>query len=201
MFAGTLRIGGQEVPAEAGRSYPLANPATGKEIGRAAEASEADVAKAVAAATATFQSGIWRRLPAPQRGDILRAAADMIEARCEELAILESVCSGKPITDCRAEVQAAARYFRFYGAAVNYLTGQTIPVNATGLDLTLREPVGVCALIVPWNGPIAIAAKKAAPALAAGNSIVLKPDPRPRRPRLSWRASAGQPECRRVFST
>ena len=177
MFAGTLRIGGQEVPAEAGRSYPLANPATGKEIGRAAEASEADVAKAVAAATATFQSGIWRRLPAPQRGDILRAAADMIEARCEELAILESVCSGKPITDCRAEVQAAARYFRFYGAAVNYLTGQTIPVNATGLDLTLREPVGVCALIVPWNGPIAIAAKKAAPALAAGNSIVLKPAP------------------------
>ena len=101
----------------------------------------------------------------------------MISARQEELARLESVCSGKPITDCRAEVQAAARYFRFYGAAVNYMTGQTIPVNATGLDLTLREPIGVCALIVPWNGPIAVAAKKAAPALAAGNSIVLKPAP------------------------
>src|SRR6185312_12639736 len=84
---------------------------------------------------------------------------------------------GKPIADCRAEVGAAARYFRFYGAAVNHMTGQTIPVNNTGLDLTLREPIGVCALIVPWNGPIAIAAKKAAPALAAGNTVVLKPAP------------------------
>ena len=177
MLAGMLRIGGEEVRAEAGRTYSLANPATGSEIGLAAEASEADVARAVAAAKAAFDAGAWRRLPAPQRGDILRAAADMISARQEELARLESLCSGKPITDCRAEVQAAARYFRFYGAAVNYMTGQTIPVNATGLDLTLREPIGVCALIVPWNGPIAVAAKKAAPALAAGNSIVLKPAP------------------------
>jgi acyl-CoA reductase-like NAD-dependent aldehyde dehydrogenase len=177
MLAGMLRIGGEDVRAEAGRTYSLANPATGREIGVAAEASEADVDRAVAAAKAAFDAGTWRRRPAPQRGDILRAAADMISARQEELARLESVCSGKPITDCRAEVQAAARYFRFYGAAVNYMTGQTIPVNATGLDLTLREPIGVCALIVPWNGPIAVAAKKAAPALAAGNSIVLKPAP------------------------
>ncbi|MGO8957398.1 MAG: aldehyde dehydrogenase family protein [Streptosporangiaceae bacterium] len=177
MPEGMLRIGGEAVRAEAGCTYPIANPATGKDVGVAAEASTADVGYAVAAAKASFESGAWRRMPAPQRGDILRAAAEMISARQDELARLESLCSGKPITDCRAEVQAAARYFRFYGAAVNYMTGQTIPVNATGIDLTLREPIGVCALIVPWNGPIAVAAKKAAPALAAGNSIVLKPAP------------------------
>jgi acyl-CoA reductase-like NAD-dependent aldehyde dehydrogenase len=175
--AGTLRIGGHEVIATGGRTYPIGNPATGLPVGLAAEASGDDVAAAVEAAKASFAAGIWRRRPAPQRGDVLRAAADLISAREDELAHLESLCSGKPISDCRAEVQAAARYFRFYGAAVNHMTGQTIPVNATGLDLTLREPVGVCALIVPWNGPIAIAAKKAAPALAAGNSIVLKPAP------------------------
>ncbi|HXY43724.1 MAG TPA: aldehyde dehydrogenase family protein, partial [Acidimicrobiales bacterium] len=99
------------------------------------------------------------------------------ESQVSELAHMESLCSGKPISDCLAEVRAAARYFRFYGAAVNHLTGQTIPVNATGLDFTLREPIGVCALIVPWNGPMAIAAKKTAPALAAGNTVVLKPAP------------------------
>jgi len=174
---GRLRIGGKDMRAAAGRTYPVNNPATGVLVAHAAEASETDVAQAVEAAQAAFSSGTWRRMPPPQRGEILRVAADMITAREAELARLESLCSGKPISDCRAEVLAAARYFRFYGGAVNHMTGQTIPVNATGLDFTVREPIGVCALIVPWNGPIAVAAKKAAPALAAGNSIVLKPAP------------------------
>jgi acyl-CoA reductase-like NAD-dependent aldehyde dehydrogenase len=174
---GTLRIGGNEVAATGGRTYPIGNPANGRPVGLAAEASAADVDAAVEAGRASFDRGSWRRRPAPQRGDILLAVAELISGRQDDLAYLESVCSGKPISDCRAEVQAAARYFRFYGAAVNHMTGHTIPVNATGLDLTLREPIGVCALIVPWNGPLAIAAKKAAPALAAGNSIVLKPAP------------------------
>lgn len=177
VLEGRLRIGGAECTAADGRTYRIDNPASGEPVGLAADASAQDVAQAVAAAVSTFDSGVWRRLPPPHRGEILLAAADMIAAREAELARLESVCSGKPITDCRAEVRAAARYFRFYGAAVNHMTGHTIPVNATGLDLTLREPIGVCALIVPWNGPIAIAAKKAAPALAAGNSVILKPAP------------------------
>ena len=177
MLEGRLRIGGEEVAAESGRTYAVSNPATGTPIALVAEASQGDVCRAVGAAAATFSAGIWRRMPAPQRGDILRVAAGLIEERAAALARLESLCSGKPISDCLAEVHAAARYFRFYGAAVNHMTGQTIPVNADGLDFTLREPIGVCALIVPWNGPIAIAAKKAAPALAAGNSIVLKPAP------------------------
>jgi acyl-CoA reductase-like NAD-dependent aldehyde dehydrogenase len=172
-----LRIGGQDVPASDGATYAVTNPATGAPVARVADAGRADVARAVAAARASFTGGTWRRMPAPRRGEILRAAAEGIEARAADLARLESLCSGKPIADCQAEVAAAARYFRFYGAAVNHMTGQTIPVSNTGLDFTLREPIGVCALIVPWNGPIAIAAKKAAPALAAGNSIVLKPAP------------------------
>ncbi|HUZ55314.1 MAG TPA: aldehyde dehydrogenase family protein [Streptosporangiaceae bacterium] len=177
MLEGRLRIGGEEVAAESGQTYAVSNPASGSPIAMVAEASQGDVSRAVGAAAATFSGGIWRRMPAPQRGDILRAVAGLIEEREAALARLESLCSGKPITDCIAEVRAAARYFRFYGAAVNHMTGKTIPVNADGLDFTLHEPIGVCALIVPWNGPIAIAAKKAAPALAAGNSIVLKPAP------------------------
>jgi betaine-aldehyde dehydrogenase len=172
-----LRIAGEDGPASSGATYAVGNPATGAVLAQVADAGREDVARAVAAGRAAFAAGTWRRTPAPQRGEVLAAAAQRIEARADELARLESLCSGKPISDCLAEVRGAARYFRFYGAAVNHMTGQTIPVNNTGLDFTLREPIGVCALIVPWNGPIAIAAKKAAPALAAGNSVILKPAP------------------------
>ncbi|HEY1639168.1 MAG TPA: aldehyde dehydrogenase family protein [Streptosporangiaceae bacterium] len=172
-----LRIGGEDRPASDGATYVVASPATGAVVAQVADAGPADVDRAVGAARAAFAAGTWRRTPAPQRGEVLAAVAAGIEARADDLARLESLCSGKPISDCRAEVRAAARYFRFYGAAVNHLTGLTIPVANTGLDFTLREPIGVCALIVPWNGPIAIAAKKAAPALAAGNCVVLKPAP------------------------
>ncbi len=172
-----LRIGGSDVDSISGATYIVRNPANGSIVAEVAEASEADVSLAVEAAQHTFDTGSWRKLPPPQRGEILVAVAAAIEANEAELAHLESLCSGKPIVDCRAEVRGAAKYFRFYGSAVNHLTGLTIPVNASGLDFTLREPIGVCALIMPWNGPIAIAAKKAAPALAAGNSVVLKPAP------------------------
>ena len=175
--ATALRIGGEDVEPLSGRTYVVDNPATGSVVAEVADAGAADVDRAVGVARRTFVDGGWRRLPAPRRGEILRVVAGLIEARESELALMESLCSGKAIADCRAEVLAAARYFRFYGSAVDHLTGQTIPVNNTGLEMTLREPIGVCALIVPWNGPIAVAAKKAAPALAAGNSVVLKPAP------------------------
>ena len=146
-------------------------------------------------ARAAFAEGTWRRTPAPQRGEVLAAAAGRIEAREAELARLESLCSGKPVTDCLAEVRAAARYFRFYGAAVNHMTGRTIPVANTGLDFTLREPIGVCALIVPWNGPIAIAAKKAAP--GAGRREQRGPQARAADPADRARAGGHLPRGRR----
>jgi acyl-CoA reductase-like NAD-dependent aldehyde dehydrogenase len=172
-----LRIDGGDVDPATGAAYVVRNPADGTTVAEVAEAGDTEVSLAVGAALRTFTEGTWRKVPAPQRGEVLLTVATLIEGREPELALLESLCSGKPIIDCRAEVRAAARYFRYYGASVNYLTGKTIPVNASGLDFTVREPVGVCALIVPWNGPIAVAAKKVAPALAAGNSVILKPAP------------------------
>jgi betaine-aldehyde dehydrogenase len=172
-----LHIAGEEVAGATGDTYAVHSPASGRHVATVAAATTADVDRAVRAAAESFEGGGWRRRPVAARAAVLHRVADLLLERQERLALLECRCSGKPIRDCRAEVAAAARYFRFYAGLAPMLTGSTIPVNATGLDFTLREPVGVCALIVPWNGPLAIAAKKAAPALAAGNSIVLKPAP------------------------
>ena len=172
-----LHIGGEEVGAAGAGTYAVVSPASGRHVATAADAGARDVDQAVAVAAEAFERGGWRRRTAASRAATLYRVAELLLERQERLALMESLCSGKPIRDCRAEVAAAARYFRFYAGIVPLMTGGTIPVNATGLDLTLREPIGVCALIVPWNGPLAIAAKKAAPALAAGNSVILKPAP------------------------
>jgi acyl-CoA reductase-like NAD-dependent aldehyde dehydrogenase len=172
-----LHIGGEEVAAAGGATYAVSSPASGRYVATIADAASADVDRAVAAAAESFERGQWRRRTAAARATTLYRVADLLLERQDLLARMESLCSGKPIRDCRAEVAAAARYFRFYAGIVPLMRGSTIPVNASGLDFTLREPIGVCALIVPWNGPLAIAAKKAAPALAAGNSVILKPAP------------------------
>ncbi len=172
-----LHVGGEEVTAAGGATYRVESPASGRHVATVADAGPEDVELAVAAAAESFEHGVWRRRTAAARALVLHRIAELLVERQDLLARMESLCSGKPIRDCRAEVAAAARYFRFYAGIVPLMTGNTIPVNASGLDFTLREPIGVCALIVPWNGPLAIAAKKAAPALAAGNSVVLKPAP------------------------
>lgn len=172
-----LHIAGQEVSAAGGATYAVQSPASGRHVATVANAAPEDINMAAAAAAESFERGEWRRRTAAARASVLYRIAELLVERQELLALMESLCSGKPIRDCRAEVAAAARYFRFYAGIVPLMTGLTIPVNASGLDFTLREPIGVCALIVPWNGPLAIAAKKAAPALAAGNSIILKPAP------------------------
>jgi len=172
-----LHIAGEEVSAVGGATYPVSSPATGRHVADVANASAEDVDRAAAAAAESFERGEWRRKTAAARAAVLYRIADLLMERQEDLALMESLEAGKPIRDSRAGVAGAARYFRFYAGIVPLLTGQTIPVNASGLDLTLREPIGVCALIVPWNGPLAGAAKKVAPALAAGNSVILKPAP------------------------
>jgi betaine-aldehyde dehydrogenase len=172
-----LRIGGVETAATGAGTYVVNSPASGGYVATVADADGRDVERAVAAAAQAFDGGEWRRRSPAERSTVLVRIAELLLERQDELARQESLCSGKAIRDCRAEVGAAARYFRFYAGIAAMATGQTIPVNASGLDFTLREPIGVCALIVPWNGPLAIAAKKSAPALAAGNSVVLKPAP------------------------
>ncbi|HLJ69077.1 MAG TPA: aldehyde dehydrogenase family protein [Chloroflexota bacterium] len=170
-----LLIAGQRVQAEDGKTFETFNPATGEVIARVAAAGPADVDRAVRAARKAFEGGKWPAMFASRRGRLLAKAADLIRKRTDELAALETRNGGKTIRDSRAEVLGAAACFDYFAGAATRITGETIPVSAPGLDFTLREPVGVCAQIIPWNFPIVMAAWKIAPALACGCTVVLKP--------------------------
>ncbi|GAC1446104.1 MAG: aldehyde dehydrogenase family protein [Chloroflexota bacterium] len=170
-----LFIGGERVPSVESKTFETYNPATGEVIARVAEAGPEDVDRAVRAARKAFDSGKWPTSMASKRGRTLLKVANLIRSRHEELAQLETRNGGKTISDSRAEVLGAAATFEYYGGAATRITGETIPVSAPGLNVTFREPVGVCAQIVPWNFPIVMSAWKLAPALAAGCTVVLKP--------------------------
>ena len=170
-----LLIGGERVPALEGRTFTTYNPATGEALAEVAQAGPEDVERAVTAARKAFDDGPWPRWPAGRRGRTLLKVAELIRSRRDALAELESRDSGKALADARDEVEGAANTFEYYAGAANKLFGETIPIYGSGLDFTLREPVGVAAQIVPWNFPIVIAAWKLAPALAAGCTVVLKP--------------------------
>ncbi|HEU4917002.1 MAG TPA: aldehyde dehydrogenase family protein [Acidimicrobiia bacterium] len=161
--------------AGSGEEAPIHNPATGEQIGSVSRADRADVGRAVEIARHRFDEGIWRKAPVRRRRDVLRAIADLIRADQERLAGLESANAGKPITAARGEIGAVATTFDYYAGAVDKFHGQTIPGNANGTLMTFREPIGVCAAITPWNFPMLILGWKVAPALAMGNSIVVKP--------------------------
>jgi acyl-CoA reductase-like NAD-dependent aldehyde dehydrogenase len=147
-------------------------PATEQVMAEVARADAADVDRAVAQAAEAFPA--WRALAPGQRADLLRGLADALAARHEELAVLEARNAGKPIADARGEMQMVVDTFNYYAGAPERLLGDTIPV-AGGQAFTVREPLGVVGLIVPWNFPLVIAAWKLGPALAAGNTVVLKP--------------------------
>jgi betaine-aldehyde dehydrogenase len=155
----------------------LLNPATGEVLATVHPASREQVLKAIGAARRAFDEGDWPRMPVFERGQVLRAIADGIEARSEELALIESVNGGKPITGARREVAGAARVFSYYAGAMDKFFGDTIPVSDPLLNFTLHEPLGVVAQITPWNFPLLAAAWKLAPALAAGCASLLKPSP------------------------
>jgi acyl-CoA reductase-like NAD-dependent aldehyde dehydrogenase len=148
------------------------NPATEEAITEVPGASAEDADRAVEAARRAFPA--WRGVAPADRARLLRALAALVEEHAEELALLETRNVGKPIQDSRGEVAMVAEVFYFYAGAVDKHHGETIPV-AGGVDLTFREPLGVVGLIVPWNFPIAIASWKLGPALACGNTVVLKP--------------------------
>ncbi len=151
------------------------NPATGEEIARVGRSSAEDADRAVKAAHRTFQSGEWRRSPVRERRDVLRRIADLVRRDLAALATLESQNAGKPIAAARGEIGVVAGAFDYYAGAVDKFHGQTIPSQADGTLLTFREPIGVCAAITPWNFPLAILSWKVSPALAMGNSVVVKP--------------------------
>src|SRR3954454_4045767 len=169
-------IGGETVDAADGQTFEVIDPATGKVMTTAPLGGREDVDRAVAAAQKAFEDRKgWATWAAGKRGRSLAKLAAVIKDHTEELAQLESRNVGKPITGARGEIVGASLVFDYYAGAANKIFGQTIPVSKPGLDLTLREPIGVVGLIVPWNFPLLMASWKVAPALAAGNTAILKP--------------------------
>ena len=152
---------------------PIVNPATGKAVAEVPESTAADVDGVVARATAAHRD--WSQSAVRTRRDVLRSIATLIRRDADDLARLESAHAGKPIAAARGEIGAAAEVFDFYAGAVDKVGGSTIPGNADGTLLTFREPVGVCAAIVPWNFPLLILCWKLGPALAMGNAMIAKP--------------------------
>jgi len=169
-----MTIGGRQVAALDGATFAVTDPARDETIAHVPSGSAADVDAAVAAAQRAFD-GEWSTWSAPRRGAALLRLAAVIREHAEELAQLEMRNVGKPISSARWEIGAAAGVFEFYGGAADKHHGETIPVAKPGLDLTLREPIGVVGLIVPWNFPLMMASWKLGPALAAGNTAILKP--------------------------
>ncbi|MHB8459403.1 MAG: aldehyde dehydrogenase family protein [Candidatus Limnocylindrales bacterium] len=169
-------IGGDPLAAADGQTFDVVNPANGAVIARAPLGGREDVDRAVAAARKAFDDPKgWANWAAGKRGRTLAKFAALIKDHAEELASLESRNVGKPIGGARGEVIGASLVFDYYAGAANKLFGETIPVSKPGLDFTLREPIGVVGLIVPWNFPILMASWKLGPALAAGNACILKP--------------------------
>ena len=169
-----LFIGGEFVDALNGETLATLNPHDNSTIADVALAGAADVDRAVEAATKALPA--WRRLAAADRGRVLLRLADLIETNAEELARLESLDTGHPLRDSRAlDVPRTAACYRYFGGMADKFQGETIPVEAGFLNYTLREPVGVVGQVVPWNFPLMFTSWKMAPALAAGNTIVMKP--------------------------
>ena len=172
-----LLVDGKRVPAEGGRTFTTVDPAHGNPIAEVAWASKSDVDSAVTAARAALTSGEWPGLRPAERGRLLYRIAGTIRDRADRLAELESRDVGKPLSQARADVEAAARYFEFYAGMADKLGGSTIPLGPGLLDYTVREPIGVSGQIIPFNYPLQNTARGSAPALAAGCTVVLKPSP------------------------
>ncbi|MFB9887912.1 aldehyde dehydrogenase [Balneatrix alpica] len=169
-------INGEQRAALSGKTFAALNPATGQVLGQVAECDSADVELAVQSARAAFEDGRWSRQSPAARKKVLQRFAALIEAHKEELALLETLNVGKPIRDSLAiDVPATARCIAWYGEAIDKIYDEVAPTAANSLATITREPVGVVAAVVPWNFPMIMAAWKLGPALAAGNSVILKP--------------------------
>jgi aldehyde dehydrogenase (NAD+)/betaine-aldehyde dehydrogenase len=170
-----LYIDGELREPESAEVRDLVEPATGEPLGRAAMAGEADVDRAVAAARGALE-GAWAKTPPTERSRLLHALADAIVTNRAELAELEARNVGKAISSVKAELHGAAENYRYFASAIASIAGRSNPIGGSLLFYSLKEPVGVCGQIVPWNYPLLMATWKLAPALAAGCTVVLKPD-------------------------
>ena len=172
---GRAWVDGRRVAAKSGLWIESSNPATGKVVARVAGCDTADVDAAVAAARRAFDAGQWSRYPSVRKEALLRLAA-LIEENALELAVLDCVEGGKPVADnLSGDLPASVSCFKYHAEAIDKLFGQVTATDPGSMALVVREPLGVCGLIVPWNFPLLMAAWKLAPALATGNCVVLKP--------------------------
>lgn len=171
-----MLINGKWVKSVSGKTFETLNPATGEVICRVAEGDKADVDLAVKAARAAFETGPWSRMAAAERGLLLGKLADAVDAHKDELAALESLDNGKPIADSlAADLPLTSACYRYYAGWADKIHGQTIPIAGNYFCYTRHEPVGLVGQIIPWNFPLLMQAWKWAPALACGNTVVLKP--------------------------
>jgi len=170
-----LILGGERAASAEGKTFEVIEPGTGTPMIEVAEAGAEDARRAVDTAVRAFEEGAWPRMSATERGRVLLRASTLFRDRLEAFAVAESRNAGKPINSARAEMGIVAGVLEYWGGAANKIFGETIPVQDAGLDVTIREPVGVCALITPWNFPLVIASWKIGPSLACGNTIVVKP--------------------------
>jgi acyl-CoA reductase-like NAD-dependent aldehyde dehydrogenase len=169
-------IEGRYVDAASGATFSSVNPATGKVLAEVAAGDEEDINRAVASARAAFRKGVWAHEPPAKRKKVLARFAELILKHADELALLETLDMGKPISDSlKIDIPGAARCIQWYAEAVDKVYDEVAPTGPGSLALITREPLGVVGAIVPWNFPLVMAAWKIAPVLASGNSLVLKP--------------------------
>lgn len=172
-----MLIDGRWIESVSGKTFETFDPSSGRMLTKVAAGEREDINQAVMAARKAFERGVWPRISFAQRGRLLWKLADLIEQHAEELALLETLDNGKPIRYSRnIDVPQAAEHFRYFAGWATKLEGNTLPVSVPNmLTYTLREPLGVVGQIIPWNFPLQMAAWKLAPALACGNTVVLKP--------------------------
>jgi len=171
-----LLINNRWVNSQSGKTFATVNPTTGEEICQVAEADAADVDLAVKAARTAYEHGPWRKASGPERARILHRLADLIEKHADELARLESMDNGKPLAVAKAvDVAATIGCYRYFAGWADKVMGKTIPIEGPFFCYTRHESIGVCGQIIPWNFPMLMQAWKLAPALATGNTVVLKP--------------------------
>lgn len=170
-----LYINGVWVDSSNNRTITVLNPATGEKIAEVASASQQDVELAILAARQAFDHGVWRSTSPKRRSNLLLKLADKIEENLNELAELETINNGKTLREAKGDVEEAIKTFHYYAGLATIPTGETFEVEEPLIARVVREPIGVCGQIIPWNYPLLMAAWKLAPALAAGNTCILKP--------------------------
>lgn len=169
-------LDGAFVPAASGATFESLDPATGRKLADIAACDAADVDRAVASARAAFDSGAWSRKHPSERREVLMRLVALLEKNLEDLALIEAIDAGKPITDCREfDLPDTINSIRWYAEAADKVFGKTTPAGDGALGMVVHEPIGVVGAVLPWNFPLAMLAWKLGPALASGNSVVVKP--------------------------